>query len=631
MSIKNKLIGLIGIFIVGLLINGITSINIANSWSNDMNKIGQERVPGLLYLASLNTQRMTIRGQTLQVFRYSYDANTNAQIKTLMEERAKSWKIINEMWSKFEVLPRASQRGKLAVEDLTKKLQLWKDIYVPLDSLLMKLSVVDNENDYLQLLEEYKIAVENMKPISESLGKSVSEQMDTNIGNTVKMIQNASKEANSKINLTIIVLVLTIGVGIVLSIISIKSITSSLQKVKEGLDSFFAFLNKEVPHAHKIQLNSTDEFGQMSRSINENIEKSLVEIQKDEEFVKDVSRFVDELKSGNMLAKISKDSNNQSLQDLKTLLTQLQYYLEHTIARDLNMLIKVIEDYKSQNFTTRFPKPYAKVAVSVNELGDVISSLLQDSLEVGKTLKSSSSVLIKNVDTLNSSSNSAAASLEETAAALEEITSTVVNNSNNVVEMTKYSSQVSASAKKGQTLARSTTLAMEDITQQVNLINDAIGVIDQIAFQTNILSLNAAVEAATAGEAGKGFAVVAQEVRNLASRSAEAAKEIKHIVEKATTKANEGKEISDEMINGYEELLENINNTTKMIQEISTASQEQEAGITQINDAIAGLDQQTQQNASIASQTREIAMQTDSLATQIVQQTMEKEFIGKEV
>jgi methyl-accepting chemotaxis protein len=106
-------------------------------------------------------------------------------------------------------------------------------------------------------------------------------------------------------------------------------------------------------------------------------------------------------------------------------------------------------------------------------------------------------------------------------------------------------------------------------------------------------------------------------VRNLASRSAEAAREIKNIVENANHKANEGKLISGEMIKGYEELLENITKSTEMIDEISRASKEQEKGITQINDAVTGLDQQTQQNASIANQTREIALQTDSIAKEI--------------
>ena len=106
--------------------------------------------------------------------------------------------------------------------------------------------------------------------------------------------------------------------------------------------------------------------------------------------------------------------------------------------------------------------------------------------------------------------------------------------------MAKYSNSVTVSASQGEKLANQTTVAMDEINAQVNLITEAISVIDQIAFQTNILSLNAAVEAATAGEAGLGFAVVAQEVRNLASRSAEAAKEIKTIVENATKKANDG-------------------------------------------------------------------------------------------
>ena len=170
---------------------------------------------------------------------------------------------------------------------------------------------------------------------------------------------------------------------------------------------------------------------------------------------------------------------------------------------------------------------------------------------------------------------------------------------------------------------------MEEINSQITSINEAISVIDQIAFQTNILSLNAAVEAATAGEAGKGFAVVAAEVRNLASRSAEAAREIKEIVESATSKANNGKVIANEMINGYTELNKDIMETIGLIKNFENASKEQLLGIEQINNAVSILDQKTQQNAQVTSQTKDIALSTDNIAKLIIKDVDEKQFIGK--
>ena len=196
--------------------------------------------------------------------------------------------------------------------------------------------------------------------------------------------------------------------------------------------------------------------------------------------------------------------------------------------------------------------------------------------------------------------------------------------------MSQLASNVTESALKGEKLANQTTDAMNEIDKEVNAINDAITVIDQIAFQTNILSLNAAVEAATAGEAGRGFAVVAAEVRNLASRSAEAAKEIKNLVETATKKADQGKRISEDMISGYKMLNENISQTIDLIKNVETSSKEQLAGIEQINDAISSLDQQTQQNAMVASQTYEVAVQTDTIAKLVVSNANAKEFIGKD-
>jgi methyl-accepting chemotaxis protein len=192
--------------------------------------------------------------------------------------------------------------------------------------------------------------------------------------------------------------------------------------------------------------------------------------------------------------------------------------------------------------------------------------------------------------------------------------------------MATLGTTVNRAVTSGQELANKTATSMDNINNEVTAINEAITVIDQIAFQTNILSLNAAVEAATAGEAGKGFAVVAQEVRNLAARSAEAANEIKTLVESATTKAHEGKQISTDMIDGYETLNTHINETIHLIEDVSSASKEQMTGIEQINDTVTMLDRVTQENANEANNVSSIADEVRTMADELVADAQSKKF-----
>ncbi len=304
--------------------------------------------------------------------------------------------------------------------------------------------------------------------------------------------------------------------------------------------------------------------------------------------------------------------------------------LQLKVCTNINDLSAALEKYAGLDFTHRIEGCNSEVTMGLNNLANIINEMLVENKANGLTLGQSSTILLQNVDTLNKNSNEAAAALEETAAAIEEITSNISNNTHNIIEMSKLASNVTDATAKGESLATQTTKAMTEIDNEVNAINEAISVIDQIAFQTNILSLNAAVEAATAGEAGKGFAVVAQEVRNLAARSAEAAGEIKHLVENATAKSNGGKKIADEMINGYETLNESISKTIELIKDVEMASKEQLTGIEQINDAVNNLDQQTQQNATIASQTHDVALNTDKISKLIVTDADAKQFIGKE-
>jgi methyl-accepting chemotaxis protein len=192
-----------------------------------------------------------------------------------------------------------------------------------------------------------------------------------------------------------------------------------------------------------------------------------------------------------------------------------------------------------------------------------------------------------------------AGSLEETASSMEELTATVKQNADNARQANVLAEAASNVASRGGAVIGQVVGTMGDINSSASKINDIIGVIDGIAFQTNILALNAAVEAARAGEQGRGFAVVASEVRNLAQRSAAAAKEIKALISDSTDKVASGSKLVAEAGSTMQEIVDSVRRVTDIMAEISSASQEQTAGIEQINQAVVEMDQVTQQNAAL--------------------------------
>ena len=472
--------------------------------------------------------------------------------------------------------------------------------------------------------------MEELDPFAEKL----TDRLEGWISNNFKENSEKSLEIENTIDFTqknlFILGFLIIGLNLIIFGILIKRISTSLESFQDGLLSFFSYLNKESNEVKTLDDTSKDEFGKMSKVINENIIKTKLIIDSDTRFLEEVHGIVEEIKNGFLNKRLSNKTESLNLENLRGQINEMLLYLQSKVCTNINDISYALEKYSKLDFTHRIKGCNSDVTVGLNKLADIISEMLVENKSNGLTLQNSSNVLMSNVETLSSSSTQAAASLEETAAALEEITSNLANNNDKVIEMSTYANEVINSANQGEKLANQTTSAMDEINIEVNAINDAILVIDQIAFQTNILSLNAAVEAATAGEAGKGFAVVAQEVRNLASRSAEAAREIKHIVENATFKANSGKQIATNMIVGYKELNETILKTIDLIKDIENSSKEQLAGIEQINGAVTELDQQTQQNANVAMQTKQVAQSTLFIANQVVKNANDKEFIGKE-
>ena len=307
--------------------------------------------------------------------------------------------------------------------------------------------------------------------------------------------------------------------------------------------------------------------------------------------------------------KVAEAERQAAQKVVEQLVTEAQAVLGRLAANDLTL-----------KMAGTYPGELEKIKSSINAVVHNLSDTITSVRSAVESVSNGAEEITKGNEDLAQRTSEQAGSLEETSASMEEMTSTVKQNADNAKQANQLAIAARDTADKGGTVTKKAVDAMDEINKSSKKIADIITVIDEIAFQTNLLALNAAVEAARAGEHGRGFAVVAAEVRNLAQRSATAAKEIKGLINESIQRVNDGSDLVNQSGKTLEEIVSSVKRVTDIIGEITAASQEQASGVDQVNKAIMSMDETTQQNAALVEETTSAAQSMKEQAKELLRQ-----------
>ncbi|VAW70052.1 Methyl-accepting chemotaxis protein I (serine chemoreceptor protein) [hydrothermal vent metagenome] len=350
----------------------------------------------------------------------------------------------------------------------------------------------------------------------------------------------------------------------------------------------------------EFQVNATAIIDHQGNMMGNMVEWGDITEQKDAE--RQIQSLIDNAVQGKLDIRIDASTYSGFLQALGEGVNELMDAVVEPIQEAKRVIKSLSQGDLTESMEGEFSGEFAELRDSINETNEVLSNMVDQIMQGAETILTSSDEISRGNTDLSQRTEEQASSLEETASSMEQMTSTVKQNADNAREANQLAAAAREQAEKGGNVVQKAVDAMGEINTSSKKIADIIGVIDEIAFQTNLLALNAAVEAARAGEQGKGFAVVAAEVRNLAQRSAGAAKEIKGLINDSVERVDEGSRLVDDSGKTLDEIVNGVKKVSDIIAEIAAAAQEQSSGIEEVNKAITQMDEMTQQNAALVEQ-----------------------------